>query len=215
MTGLLVTGGEGPRRAALEPFLRDVELVVAADSGFETALALGLTVDLVVGDMDSIRDPRLLAGLPAGRVERYPTGKDETDTEIAFRRLRERGCDRVLIAGGGGGALDHFLGVLMLFERDLPPALWVTRDALVLLLTGSCAAEARPGETVSFFPLGTLARVSRSSGLRWPLDGLCLRRGGASLRNEATSGTLRLDVSEGRLLMVRDIRERGSGAGQA
>jgi thiamine pyrophosphokinase len=215
MTGLLVVAGEAPDRRALESFLREPCMVVAADSGLETALRLGLEVDLVVGDMDSISDPALLERVRPDGVLRYPVDKDETDAEIGLRVLGERGCDRVVVVGGGGGATDHFLGILMLFERPAPPAAWVTREAIMTRLAGRCACSVTPGETLSFFPLGREARVARSSGLRWPLDGLLLRRGHASLRNQAASGTIELAIGEGGLLMVRMIRETAGGSGQA
>jgi thiamine pyrophosphokinase len=40
--GLLLLGGEGPRRAQLQEVLRAAPLVIAADSGFDLALRLGL-----------------------------------------------------------------------------------------------------------------------------------------------------------------------------
>jgi thiamine pyrophosphokinase len=206
MTGVLVIGGQGSGRGTLDPYIAGASLVVAADSGLDAARRLGLAVDLVVGDMDSLSDPVLLDSLPPERVARYAADKDETDTEIGLRILQERGCGNVVIAGGGGGSTDHFLGVLALFERPFPPSAWVTHAAAMVRLVGDCSVVARPGETLSFFPLGREARIERSSGLRWPLDGLCLSRGHASLRNEAASGTIGIRIREGGLLMVKDIR---------
>lgn len=215
MTGMLVVGGEGPERLAFEPYVGKPDLVVAADSGLDTALRLGLKIDLVVGDLDSVSDPSLLTRFSPSQVLRFPTDKDETDTEIGLRVLTERGCDRIVVAGGGGGALDHFLGILMLFDRPTPPDVWVTRDASLVRLTGARTLEVIPGQTLSFFPLGREARVLRSTGLRWPLDGLCLRRGFASLRNQAASGTIELEIGEGGLLMVRGDWETVGGTRQA
>ena len=56
---LVVTGGPAARDPGPLP-LHD--LVIAADSGAEHAPALGLTADVLVGDMDSV-DPTLLADL--------------------------------------------------------------------------------------------------------------------------------------------------------
>jgi len=215
MKGLVVTGGEAPSREALEPFLRGVELTVAADSGLDSALELGLTVDLVVGDMDSLLRREALSAFPPSRVLRYDAAKDETDTEIGVRVLRERGCDEIVIAGGGGGRTDHLLGILALFERARPPSAWVAGGFTAILLTGRNRLVARPGETLSFFALGEEVRVLSSSGLRWPLDGMCLGRASPSLSNEATSDTIGVDVGEGRLLMLKDAGDRDGGARKA
>jgi len=205
MTGLLVIGGEAPGRASVEPYLAEDPFVVAADSGVQTALALGIRVDLVVGDMDSLNDPAILDRFPAERVLRFPQDKDETDTEIGLRLLGERGLDRVVVVGGGGGRLDHFLGVHMLFERAHPPQVWLTDTAVLVLLTGSRVLDATPSEVLSFFPVGAEAHVRRTRGLRWPLDGLRLRRGYASLSNEATSDKIEVEVALGGLILVRSI----------
>jgi thiamine pyrophosphokinase len=215
MTGLLVIGGEAPTREVLDPYLADVSLVVAADSGLRTALALGLAVDMVVGDMDSLSDPRLLDGFDPACVLRFPPDKDETDTEIGIRVLGERGCDRKIVAGGGGGRMDHFLGVLMLFERSSAPAVWVTSNTVLELVQGRREIDVEVGEVLSLFPTGQGATVRRSRGLRWPLDGMRLEHGYGSLSNQATSDKIALEIAWGGLILVRSIRGQTGGAGQA
>ena len=207
MTGLLVIGGEAPGRPRVEPYLEESPYIVAADSGVETAVALGLDVDLVVGDMDSLGDPGILDRFPPGHVLAFPRDKDETDTEIGLRLLGERGRDRVVIVGGGGGRMDHFLGVHMLVQRVSPPSVWITADAYMELIRGKRrGVSASRGEVLSFFPVGAETRVVRSRGLRWPLDGMVLRRGYASLSNEATSDKIDLEIASGGLILVRSIQ---------
>ena len=61
--------------------MRDKGYVIAADSGMDHALALGVEVDLLVGDLDSV----LPESIPlAKRVERHPWDKDVTDLELAL-----------------------------------------------------------------------------------------------------------------------------------
>jgi thiamine pyrophosphokinase len=203
MTGLLLTGGEGPERARLEPYLAAVDVVVAADSGLDLANRVGLVPDLVVGDMDSVSDPRLLHAY-GDRVLRFRADKDETDTEIGLRLLSERGADRVILAGGGGGRLAHLAGLLALFERPVAPHVWLTAREQVEVVAGLWAAPVRAGETISFFPIGGLASIAASRGLKWPLDGLRWSRGDAGISNVATADRVEVDMADGRLLMIRE-----------
>jgi thiamine pyrophosphokinase len=202
---LLLTGGTGPSRPQILPYLEGVSFVVAADAGFDLALRLGLRPDLLVGDLDSVRPGRELAELPADRIVRYPPDKDETDTEIGLRVLDERGYRRVLLAGGGGGRLDHLLALLNLFERGTHPALWLTDRERVQAIDRELEFTGRPGETVSLFPLGEGAWDLASQGLRWPLAGLEWPRGTAGISNRMTADRARVTVGRGRLLLVRGL----------
>lgn len=216
MSALLFVGGKGPRRADAAEAIRGAAYCVAADSGLDLAVSLGLVPDLVVGDMDSLSRPSLLEGFPPERVLRFPTDKDETDTEIGLRALRERGYGDVAILGGGGGRLDHLLGVLMLFHRDAPPSLWITDREEIRLIEGECSFEAPAGQTVSLFPWGGPASGMDSMGLRWPLNGLAFQPGHAGISNRVHGGRVRIRVRQGRLLMVRlfGAAEAAPGAAQ-
>lgn len=196
-------GGSGPEGDALRDLARNMDLIAAADAGLVPVLGAGLTPDLVVGDMDSLPDRSLLDRVPADRVMVFPRDKDETDTEIGLRLLRERSCTSVTIAGGGGGRLDHLFGVAALFERPDPPVRWITDAADVRLVDGAVELPGWEGSTVSVFPIGNRAAGMASEGLRWPLDGLVFRRGWAGISNIVTAETLRIRVRTGRLLLVR------------
>lgn len=201
--GLLLLAGEGPRRSVLEAVLERAEVVVAADAGFDLGLRLGVEPDFLVGDLDSVKATEALARFPEQRIRRFPAAKDETDAEIGLGLLRELGCGPVTIAGGGGGRLDHLLGIVGLFERERPPQAWYTAVEHVQLVEGELAVEGCRGQTVSFFPLGEGASGLSSRGLRWPLDGLAWRRGQAGISNVVEAEGFRVSVRRGRLLMVR------------
>ena len=204
-TGLLLLGSAGPPRAVAAPFLDRVDVVVAADSGFDLAAGLGLEPDLVVGDLDSVTRRSELARLPAGRVRRANPDKALTDAELGLQALAERGCARIIVAGGGGGRFDHQLAVLGLFERDPRLQVWLTAAEHMEAIAGSARFRAHRGCTVSLFPLSGSAGGLSSRGLRWPLDGMRLRRGYASVSNVVVADEWRVTVETGRLLMIRNL----------
>jgi thiamine pyrophosphokinase len=204
MRGILFTGGEGPEPEASRRLAEGAALVAAADSGLVAAEAAGLRPDWVLGDMDSLDDPRRLDRYPPGRVLRQPAAKDYTDTELAFSLLAEQGCDEIWIIGGGGGRMDHLLAVRSLFERDPFPARWITagEDVYCLAGPGELARSVRAGALVSVFPLGGGPWAAESGGLTWPLDGLSWNRGFCSLSNEAAAGDFVIRARTGRFLVV-------------
>lgn len=216
--GVAVVGGEGPARLLVEQWLPDsaagfpdasaahtVPRVVAADSGLERARQLGLPVDMVVGDMDSLSDHGLLDAFPPDRIRRAAAAKDESDTELALSTLRELGVERPLILGGGGGRTDHLLAILALFERDDPPYAWITAREEIVTVSHSIRLEGLANSTVSFFPLGPERCRMRSEGLQWPLDALEWRHGDHGLSNRVIGDMAHVEMQSGRLLMIRPM----------
>ncbi|HOX33993.1 MAG TPA: thiamine diphosphokinase [Spirochaetales bacterium] len=209
MEALLVVGGEAPPQRRLASRFASFGLVCAADSGLDTLAAWGRSPDLVVGDMDSLSDLRLLDAYPEAEILRARRDKDETDTELGLAALAARGATRIVLAGGGGGRLDHLLAIRAIFERDGSggrprPSEWHTANAELRLVEAGAALRlsAPHGSMVSVFPLARGARGMGSVGLRWPLDGLDWGPGDFGVSNEAPAGEFTVSAGEGELLVL-------------
>lgn len=89
------------------------ELCIAADSGYHTAARLGVKVDILVGDSDSIGTVNL-----PGDIEtiELPAEKDLTDTQAAVEVAIAHGAEDIVIIGGIGSRLDHTLSNLYILE---------------------------------------------------------------------------------------------------
>jgi thiamine pyrophosphokinase len=204
MRGILFTGGEGPEPEISRRLAEGAALTAAADSGLSLAETAGLRPDWVLGDMDSLDDPRRLEHYPPDRVLRYPRDKDYTDTELAFSFLAEKGCDDIWLIGGGGGRMDHLFAIRSLFERDPFPFRWITagEDIYCLQGPGKLALSVRAGGPLSVFPLGNGPWDAESGGLKWPLEGLSWNRGFFGLSNEAETGDFFIRAAAGRFLVI-------------
>jgi thiamine pyrophosphokinase len=201
--GLLVTGGDIPPFLALESRMTEFSFICAADSGLDAVRAWGLEPDLVVGDMDSLSDPAILGQYR--NVRTFPCDKDDTDTEIGIRELRNRGYGRVVVAGGGGGRLDHLLALRALLERDDGPDEWLTAAERIVRIRVATSFVVKPGTTVSVFPLGDGASGMKSCGLKWPLDGLSWDRGHFGVSNMATDATVFIEPGARPLFVILPI----------
>ena len=180
----------------------EAAVVIAADGGARFALAHGLRIDLLVGDLDSLREADVKAAEAAGAVvERHPVRKDQTDGELALERgLAERSAELVF-AGAFGGGLDHVLGHLALLRRAarrgvsarlVSPGLTAT----AVLAPQAVRLDAPPGTRVSVVPLEGDARVTLE-GLAYRLDrGLLPADACLGLGNEVR-GAARITVHEG------------------
>src|SRR4051812_49409789 len=115
-TPVVVFAGGDPVDVRVRSALPHGAVVVAADSGLHHAQDLGIAVDIVVGDFDSVDDARLADAIGSGaRAERHPAAKDFTDLELALQVADRLGATEVLVVGGAGGRLDHFLANVLLF----------------------------------------------------------------------------------------------------
>jgi len=215
--GIVFAGGEGPRPETLRRILdgRDAArfsnaVLVAADFGLILAEAAGLKPDWIIGDMDSLDSEDRLRSYPADRVIRHPAGKDYSDTELALALLWEKGCTEAWIAGGGGGRIDHLLGIRDLFERELFPRRWITAAEDIYCIDGDAAdgsaaaltVNPEQGNLVSVFLLGDGPWKAESKGLKWPLDNVRWKRGLYGLSNVAMESEITINAQQGRFMII-------------
>jgi thiamine pyrophosphokinase len=204
LTGIAITGGEGPKNAALKKLAKQADLIVAADSGLVACEEAGIAPDWIVGDMDSLDDTKRLEKYPPERVIRHRSDKDFSDTELALSLLWEKGCGEVWLSGGGGGRTDHLLAIRSLFERQKAPDRWFTADEEIFRLKEGQTRRAGDaiGGVVSVFPLGTGPWQAESEGLKWSLDGVAWESGGYSLSNVAEKSPFELCSKKGEFMVI-------------
>ena len=185
-------------------------VVIAADNGATTALAFGLTPDVVVGDFDSI-DAATQAELDRRKVpvEAFPRDKDQTDGQLAVERaLRAQPEEAYLLGFLGGARLDMTLAnVLLLTRYGTRMVLLDERNECVLLAAPASYAWRPEDETLSLLPLNGDAVVT-TRGLRWPLRNETLYLGDTrGLSNEPVSTAARVEIASGSVLLTRHFAQ--------
>lgn len=188
--------------------LSGADLVIAADSGLALADELGLTVDLVVGDLDSVEPARLDRARRSGvRVERHSTDKDRTDLAIALDTARDHGARSLTVVGGAGGRLDHLLAVPALLASEAYAELTITAvmgRAITSVVRGRRTLHGRSGELVGLIAVHGHACGVTTRGLRYPLDDEVLAAGSSrGVSNVFEDGAATVSVDVGVLLAVQ------------
>ncbi len=204
---VVVAGGNPPAAQSVRAVPGDAR-VIAADKGLEHALALGLAVEIAVGDFDSASPEAVAVAEEAGtRIERHPADKDATDLELALDRAATLDPERVLVLAGDGGRLDHLLSTLLLLGSPRYALLRI--DALVgaahvHVVRDERELAGRPGELLSLLALHGRAEGVRTSGLEYPLAGETLEPGSSrGVSNVFVGSAARVSLDEGVLLVVR------------
>ncbi len=214
MNVLILTGGLYPSKANLDLYLctaDPIDFVIAADSGFDTAVELGIECNIVIGDMDSILNKDKLKKIPKSSVIEFSKDKDYTDTELALFEAKKRGSTHITLVGADGGRLDHTLALLKLFEGNIYPNVWLCKEQIVFLLDDNEHNEKvhylSDKEIISVFSIGNTGCIS-SEGLEWELNSVEWKKGFFSVSNRASKKftekrlPIRIKVQEGKFLVM-------------
>lgn len=206
-TVIVVTGGD-PIDAALVATLPKSVAVIAADSGAVHAAAIGLTVDLAIGDFDSV-PPEVLEELDdAGAIiERHPAAKNATDLELGLAAAQRFDATDVVVLGGHGGRVDHFIANALLLTAPEFASLRVVAlvgPARLTVVRHEAELAGSPGDLVSLLPVAGPVRGVRTHGLLYALRGEDLAPGSTrGVSNELVDERAHVTVSSGALLVVQ------------
>lgn len=187
--GVTLLGGGDFARADLDLALSLAPLLVAADGGADRALAAGHVPAAVIGDFDSIT-PAAQAAIPAERQYRVA----EQDSTDFGKCLRLVSAPFLIGLGFAGLRMDHALSVMTaLATHPHQRCVILGAEDVIFLSPPRLSLPLAPGVRLSLFPMGPAA--GRSTGLRWPIDGLDFAPAGRiGTSNEATGPvTLQLD----------------------
>jgi thiamine pyrophosphokinase len=204
---VVITGGDPVERAHL-PDLPPGTRVVAADSGVEQAQALGLAIDLAVGDFDSVAPGALDVAAAAGAtVERHPEAKDATDLELALDAARAFGSARIHVLGGHGGRFDHLLANALVLARPAYADVTITAQmgpARVAVVRAIATLRGPVGDLVTLLPVHGPARRVTTTGLLYPLNGEDLNPGSTrGVSNELVDDQATVALDAGVLLAIQ------------
>ena len=202
-TVLIFTGGDTPPHTVLEELPRP-DLVVAADSGYDAAIALGFKIDALVGDLDSIRATEIPSHVI---VEKHPTNKDATDLELALQLSIRDTPARIVVVAGSGGRLDHELATALLLcsprWKGIDELDWVNARGRSHVIHRRRLLHGDIGATLSLIAVGGDALGVQTSGLRWDLDNETLHHGATrGVSNVMQSPIAEIGLEAGCLLAV-------------
>lgn len=206
MRALIFANGMPDDPAAVPGMIRPDDLLIAADGGADLCDTLGITPDVLIGDLDSVR-PDVLDRLRAAGAEimAHPARKDQTDLELALGLACERGASRVIVLAGLGGRWDMSLAnISLLAAFDIPISFAEGRQEITLIREKQRAKiHGTPGDILSLIPVGGDAQGVTLEGLEYPLENDVLRFGTTrGVSNVLAGKTATVLLRQGMLLCV-------------
>ena len=203
---LIFIGGDPPHPNVRQHLPAD-SYVIAADSGYAHAIAMGFVPNELVGDMDSITSVDLTDAHDSNvLISRFPTDKDLTDTEIAIASALERQSSHITVVSGGGDRFDHVLGMvhsLASCARTVETTLLIgTARVSYATYTNEFRISTQPGNIVSLIPIGGSTTVT-TTGLQWELNNDTLQSfASRGVSNIATGESVTISVTDGSLAII-------------
>ncbi len=182
------------------------DLVLAADGGAGHAHTLNVTLDAVIGDMDSLSGPEQF-DFGGAELVSYPAEKDETDLELALLYAAAQGAARIVMVGAMGGRMDMTIAnVLLLALASLGSSrveLWHGEQTGWIIRPPGEDIDGNVGDTLSLIALAGDALGITTSGLKYPLENGKLLRGTVrGVSNLLETQPAHVGLSEGVLLAV-------------
>jgi thiamine pyrophosphokinase len=203
---LIFIGGDPPHPNVHQHLPSDA-YVIAADSGYAHAIAMGLVPNELVGDMDSITPVDLADARDSNiQITQFPQNKDLTDTEIAITSALKHDSSHITVVSGGGDRFDHVLGMvhsLASTARTIYTTLLIgTARVSYVSYTKEFQLDTQAGTVVSLLPIGGDATVT-TTGLQWELDNDTLQSfASRGVSNIATSTSVSISVTDGFLAVI-------------
>lgn len=207
---LIITGGSIDLDAAFA-YLKDIkyDYLIAADHGMDACRALKLIPSLIMGDFDSASNVEYFRKIEGIKWEKFPSHKNETDTELALRKAVELGNDEITILGAFGTRMDHTLSNIYLLDQ--------AKDAKCVLVDGHNRVRMVQkeetflksegfGKYISFLPFAGAVTHLYLQGFAYELEDFylpasCIR----GISNEYDKETAKVWFDTGKLLCIESV----------
>jgi thiamine pyrophosphokinase len=177
---MLVGGGRAPSGSWFRAAAAGRRLW-AIDKGIDICCQQGIVPARLIGDADSA-DPQAwrwgeMQHIP---VERFPTKKDLTDTQLALAAALKALPDCfIILTGAWGGRFDHAFSTIFSFANTVPhgciadnkEACFFLHDQESLVLQTK-----KPPLAISLLPLSHSCQGVSINGVYWPLQQACLQQ---------------------------------------
>lgn len=207
MKALVVSSGSITDYELLISLAKDIDFVLCADGGLRHLMSINLKPDLIIGDLDSIDEVgKKYINKYHIPIHKFPSEKDETDTELAIIYLMDKGYKDITLTGVTGSRMDHTLANIFLLKRlcknnikgkivDNYNTVYYANDKLVL--------NRKEGYYTSIIPVTETGVRVTLTGFYYPLKNHLIEFGSSlGVSNRIIDDFGIIDISEGECLVI-------------
>lgn len=195
----IVAGGTIVNTEKLMSSLENSDYIIAADCGYDILHRISKFPDIIIGDMDSIKND-----ISKCKSEIHRKDKSLSDTELALKHALALQPDKIEIHGANGNYLDHTLANLELlfkyYNNEIPIVI-ITDNSRVYAIEKRTKIINKNGHRCSFFIKENVKNLELS-GFEYIFKKKDLTKYDFSLSNVIKSDEAEIKFDKGRVLLI-------------
>lgn len=151
------------------------DYIVCADGGANHSYNMGIIPDYIIGDLDSIYSEIIeFYKLKDVKFEKFPSKKNETDTEICVYLASKLNAKEIDFIGALGGRLDHMIANINLLyyvrNKGIYTKIISEYEDIHIAINEEITINGNIGDTISVIPLNGDAKGVTLENLEYPLN---------------------------------------------
>lgn len=202
MRAIILGGGKIDNIDFYRSFISDDDYIICADSGYDSALKLGITPNILIGDMDSLQSK-----VTDTKTVQYPTRKDMTDGQLAVEYAVGNDFEEIIMIGFIGSRMDHTLTNISFLDKinsENKYGVIIDEHNEMYLTTDTIELSGKKGDIVSVIPVSELVRGVTTYNLEYPLDNENLYYNDSrGVSNVMCGDMCRITVKSGKALVMK------------
>ena len=203
---IILANGKSPLKRIVK-YLYSIgcETLICADGGADNARKIGVSPDLIIGDLDSVKKETLKFFEKKSRIIQIKRQND-TDVEKCLKYAIKHNFSEAFLLGSIGDRLDHSfcnIGIVIKFFGKIKVRI-ISEKSILTPYKGTVRLVTVPGEIISLYGFDRQTRIT-SRGLKYPLKTTSLPFGEKeSTSNVALKEFVDLKIEKGIIFVIRD-----------
>lgn len=211
MKCIIVSNGNISDYCFCKNIIETADYIICADGGARHLVNMKVVPDVIIGDLDSIKEEVREFFLKAEvKFHKFPPNKDATDTELSVDFALSHSPSEIIFLGALGSRMDHSLANISLLKKLLNNGVTgkiVNENNEIHILNDRfneiviCGEE---GDYLSLMPLSEKVNGINLHGLKYPLTDAEIPFGSSlGISNEFKATEATVGIKEGLLLVIK------------
>ena len=186
------------------------DYIICADGGANHSYKMGITPDYIIGDLDSISSNIIdFYKLKNVKFEKFPSKKNETDTEICVYLASRLNAKEIDFIGALGGRLDHMIANINLLyyvrNQGIYTKIISEDEDIYIAINEEISINGDMGDTISVIPLNGDAKGVTLNRLEYPLNNYDMKFSlPLGISNVMLDKKCNIKVEQGSLIIIRN-----------